>query len=354
LVGYSVYNDGGTVVLTADLGYPQQITAFRALTLSQTSWGIYHPTGLSIAVSNDGVSFSTLGYPLRPSPDTPDFSVGWSELDVNTSARYVRYTFTHHDWLFVSELEILGIPSTPPPQSVSVSISPATVAPLYAGQQQQFQATVTGSSNTAVTWTVVQGSAYGSISSSGLYTAPSSVSQTITVGIQATSLADPTKSATVSFAVQPNTISQQMVGPVTPNSGRGRSQLFSFNATPLAGNLLWARMLINSSINEPNSCLVHFDQNSYQIFLAADNSMNNYDIWAGSALLGTPGILSNSQCSIDAANSSVQLNGGGFRVNLSITFNPAWYGTSQYIFMAAEDAGANKVQWPYLGSWNIP
>lgn len=78
---------------------------------------------------------------------------------------------------------------------VSVSISP-TSATLAPNATQQFTATVSGSSNTSLTWSVdgVLGgsSASGNISTSGLYTAPSTAgSHTVT----ATSVADSSKSA---------------------------------------------------------------------------------------------------------------------------------------------------------------
>src|ERR1700747_3270769 len=59
-------------------------------------------------------------------------------------------------------------------QSVSVSVSPST-ASVGVGQTQQFTATVTGTTNAAVTWSVAGGAANGTITASGLYTAPSSV-----------------------------------------------------------------------------------------------------------------------------------------------------------------------------------
>ena len=81
--------------------------------------------------------------------------------------------------------------------SVSVSISPAT-ATVQSGKTQQFTATVTGSSNTAVTWTATG----GAVSSSGLYTAGSTAgSFTVT----ATSAADATKSATASVTIASGT-----------------------------------------------------------------------------------------------------------------------------------------------------
>ena len=80
-------------------------------------------------------------------------------------------------------------------QNVSISISPTTVA-MPEKWQQQFAATVSGSSNTAVTWAVTQGT--GTITQSGLYTAPQAVETDV---IAATSQADNTKSASASVTV---------------------------------------------------------------------------------------------------------------------------------------------------------
>jgi hypothetical protein len=74
--------------------------------------------------------------------------------------------------------------------SVSVTVSP-TRAFMRGAQQQQFAATISGTTNTAVTWKATG----GTVTSGGLYTAPSSVG---TYTITATSAADSTKS---SFAV---------------------------------------------------------------------------------------------------------------------------------------------------------
>ena len=83
---------------------------------------------------------------------------------------------------------------------VAIAISPAVLS-LSLGGTQQFTATVTGTTNTAVTWSA----SGGTISASGLFTAPA-----VLVGIYtvtATSVADPTKSAsalvTVVGLVQP-------------------------------------------------------------------------------------------------------------------------------------------------------
>jgi len=82
---------------------------------------------------------------------------------------------------------------------VSVSISPNTAA-IYVFAAQQFTATVAGSANGAVSWTVVEGNAGGIITALGRYTAPATAG---TYHVKATSVADPTKSDTATVTVQP-------------------------------------------------------------------------------------------------------------------------------------------------------
>ena len=82
--------------------------------------------------------------------------------------------------------------------AVSVAISP-TSASLITGNTRQFTATVTGTSNTAVTWSVLE-SGGGTVSATGLYTAPATAG---TYRVRATSVADPTKSASATVTVTP-------------------------------------------------------------------------------------------------------------------------------------------------------
>ncbi len=82
---------------------------------------------------------------------------------------------------------------------IIVSISPATSA-LNGGQTQQFAATVTNSSNTAVTWTTSPAGT-GTVSASGLYTAPATIGAQQTVTITATSQADATSLATATITL---------------------------------------------------------------------------------------------------------------------------------------------------------
>src|SRR5580704_3416394 len=83
--------------------------------------------------------------------------------------------------------------STPPPQVVTVSIPPGPYS-VAAGAQQQFSATVTGTTNTMVAWTATG----GAISTTGDYTAGNSAGN---FSVTATSVADTSKSAQMAVTV---------------------------------------------------------------------------------------------------------------------------------------------------------
>jgi hypothetical protein len=83
---------------------------------------------------------------------------------------------------------------------VSVALTPGSVT-LTPSQTQTFTAAVTGTSNTAVTWSLSP--AVGSISAAGLYTAPATVPYPNTVIITATSAANPTDSASGVVTIVP-------------------------------------------------------------------------------------------------------------------------------------------------------
>ena len=79
---------------------------------------------------------------------------------------------------------------------VAVAVSPAS-ATVAVTATQQFTATVTGNANTAVTWSATA----GSISASGLYTAPASLPNPATAVVKATSVADPLVSTSVNVTL---------------------------------------------------------------------------------------------------------------------------------------------------------
>jgi hypothetical protein len=83
---------------------------------------------------------------------------------------------------------------------ISVSITPTGVN-VVVGTTLQLTATVAETSNKAVNWSVLGGSANGAISSTGLYTAPSVVPNPAQVTVLAISQRDTMKSATAALTV---------------------------------------------------------------------------------------------------------------------------------------------------------
>jgi hypothetical protein len=119
--------------------------------------------------------------------------------------------------------------TSPPP--VVVTVTPAT-ATVDACLTLTLAATVTGTSSTAVTWSVLEGAAGGSITPGGVYTASS------TGGIYhlvATSVADPSKSATATVTVTERVLSVQ-VTPATITVPAGGTAQFTATVTTTCGS----------------------------------------------------------------------------------------------------------------------
>ena len=122
-----------------------------------------------------------------------------------------------------------GGTSTPTPVTVTVAPSGTTVV---VGQMQPFTATVSGTTNHNVTWSVNGGAGNGAISASGVYTAPATVPTPATVTVVATSQADATKSgsATLTVAANPSSVTVT-VTPPSASVSNFRTQQFMANVT---------------------------------------------------------------------------------------------------------------------------
>jgi len=113
---------------------------------------------------------------------------------------------------------------SPPPASgtVAVIVTPPT-ANIRAGSTYLFTATVTGSSNTLVSWSVNStpggSSTLGTIDSSGNYTAPSVLPSPNTVSVTATNSADSAKSASSSVTLLNPTPVLAGISPASTNLG---------------------------------------------------------------------------------------------------------------------------------------
>jgi hypothetical protein len=137
---------------------------------------------------------------------------------------------------------IAGSPPQPPvpPASVSVTVTPSS-ANVLLGAMQQFQAIVTGTSNTSVTWEVngVTGgtASAGMISAAGLYTAPANLPSPPSATVTAVSQADTQASGSANV-----TLTDDIAVTVSPNPVNiptGGAQVFtaseSTTGSPAAG-----------------------------------------------------------------------------------------------------------------------
>jgi hypothetical protein len=122
-------------------------------------------------------------------------------------------------------------PRLSPSPAVTVSLSPANVT-LSQSQSQAFSAAVANSGNTEVSWSLSP--AVGAISASGSYTAPAAISAAQTVTVKATSIADPSKSATAIVSLSPVVVE---TGPTPGSSGAIRVNSGGESYTDPAGQV---------------------------------------------------------------------------------------------------------------------
>jgi hypothetical protein len=115
---------------------------------------------------------------------------------------------------------------------ISVTVSPDS-ATLNPGAKQQFKATVQGTSNTAVTWSVTGfgcgGADCGTVTSGGLYTAPATPPNPSFVNVIATSVADPTKQGSATVII--STAIAVSISPLTAQVIAGGQQQFKATVT---------------------------------------------------------------------------------------------------------------------------
>lgn len=139
-------------------------------------------------------------------------------------------------------------PPPPPAPGIIVVVSPVN-ASVQVGKSLQFQATVQNDgSNAGVTWRIDTSSAvncgaqdYGSIDSTGKYSAPSSEPCTFGVFIVAASKADPTKSDSVGLVVTPAPTGIS-VWPPNATVTAGATQQFSAVSDPFGSipEVMWS------------------------------------------------------------------------------------------------------------------
>ena len=136
---------------------------------------------------------------------------------------------------------------------------------------------------------------------------------------------------------------------VTPASGSGMQQTFSFRYSDTAGvgDIVQLWVWVNSG-STANSCLLLWDR--------ASNALNLYNDagsgWLPWASLGVSGTLSNNQCSVNAVAGSVSLSGTNAVLNLAMSFTSIFAGTKNVALYGL--ASSSNTGWQTLGTWSVP
>ena len=124
--------------------------------------------------------------------------------------------------------------------ALPISISPTTAAIGLSGTVQ-FTATVTFSTNTAVTWQVngVNGgnATVGTISTAGLYTAPASLPNPNSVTITVVALADPTQAVSATVTINPPAL---IITPTGLTLAAGAQQAFTATVNGASVTPVWS------------------------------------------------------------------------------------------------------------------
>jgi len=213
-----------SVSVTASVG----TSATQTVTASNTGSGAL--TIHQVTVTGSAFSLSGLDLPATLAEGAAKtFAVAFTPASAGTATGSLALVSSASESPTVVTLSATGVsptsnppPSNPPPANPvvnSVIISPAS-ATLAVNATDFFSATVQGTAtNTAVTWTASS----GTITSAGVYTAPA---KTGSATITATSVADPTKSASakVTIAAAPPAVSSISVTPVNASIVTGATQ----------------------------------------------------------------------------------------------------------------------------------
>ena len=199
------YYDGSVTHTNGDANGWWQVDLGASDTIASITIWNRMDGGVAARLSDYWVFVSDTAFQSSDTPSTLQGRAGtWSShqttfpnpstnLTVNTHGRYVRVQLSGTNYLSLAEVQVFGNPP-----SVGVSVTPTT-ATLSGAQSLQFTASVVNTQTTTVTWSLSPN--VGTISSTGLYAAPGSISGQQLVTVTATSVADPSKSATATVTL---------------------------------------------------------------------------------------------------------------------------------------------------------
>jgi hypothetical protein len=135
---------------------------------------------------------------------------------------------------------------------------------------------------------------------------------------------------------------------VAPNAGSGAAQAFTLQYSDSFGatDLVSARVRFSATNVGPGTCTVWYDATTGTIKL-----MDDAGVWGVPTALGV-GTLVNSQCTLNLATSSANVNGTNLTLALSLSFAAGFNGLKN-IYMLAESASGPSTGWVQRGTFTV-
>jgi hypothetical protein len=154
-----------------------------------------------------------------------------------------------------------------------------------------------------------------------------------------------------------STSSGPAVGGVSPGRSSISSGVFSFTFTDSNGyqDLGVLDILTNSFLDGISACYVAYVPTTATdgyLYLVDDAGDGGY-ARGSPMLLSSGGTLQNSQCTINAAQSSATANGNTLTLNLAMVFSSSFVGNQVFYLAARNNSGGNS-GWQAVGSVTVP
>jgi cytochrome c553 len=266
-----------------------------ALSVSPTSASLSAGQSKTLTATVTGSSNTSVNWSLSPAVGSIVAGVYTAPSTIASAQTVIATASSAANSAVTASASISLVPTAP---TVSISVSP-TSASLSSGQSATIVPTVTGSSNTSVTWSISP--AVGTLAG-GVYTAPTTISTQQTVTVTATSVAAATQSASASITLLP-TVTVAVV-PATITLGPSQSQQFNASLSGTSNpNVTWS---ISPSVGS-------FSNGLYQA-PATINSQQNVTVTATSSAQpsqsGSATITLVPTVGIALSPSSISLTGG--------------------------------------------
>jgi len=237
------------------------------------------------------------------------------------------------------------------PVTVSYDNGCATISP---GSQSYGPLAGTGqirvSAPPTCSWTAVAAAEWitftGATSGTGPGTVSYSVASNTNIAARTSIISISHQTLTVNQAAQPQGGSVS----VTPSSGTGSSQTFTFVFSDPASwtNLTWGEVLINPAQVTSNACYIHWDAASNALSLRDDAD----DAWLGPVRVGASATLGNSQCVLSPGSAFLNGTGASATLSLTVNFTNRYAGGTKNVYMQAQSV-TTAVGWQQAGTWTV-